>query len=335
MIDLYNIPNDDDKNYRMDKFVEYQHKVPAIHPITLMKYIKDKELSKNDLIRLAYIQSITYCEITTILVFEDLNEHFYDKDYIQKYWEANKDKLIFNSARKWVRRKDMFCRLINDFNSIFGVNPYEKLITMCKYGEEKNYKIIKIFLSQIKDCGRFAQDLFLEMMLMYYKHGLIEIRLKEPFVLDWKKDANMTSGLLNIIYEDEKANEFDKNGTIDKQTQKQLYCALIKIQNKIKEKYPKQDNSLQSFMTKICSFRNLFKATRYGGYHHDRQLENIIKYKQTYPEKEPILNKLLNDRLLLFDHKLLGELNGWNGVRKDMKKLWLKTGKTGVEEIDE
>ena len=334
MVDLYNIPHDDGKTYRLKKFVEYQHKVPAIHPITLMRYTEKRDLTKDDLVRMAYINSMTYCEISTIYVFEELNKDFYNKQIVSSFWEANKDKIIFNSARKWVRRKNMFCRLVNDFNAIFGREPYAKLLRICKYTPEQNYALIKKYLGNIKDCGRFAQDLFLEMLLKYSKAGIIDIKLTEPFELDWSKDANMTSGLLNIIYEDEMANEFDKTEKIDKQTQARLYDELLVIQDEIKKEYPEQDNSLQSFMTKICSFRNLFKNQRYGGYHHDRQLENINKYRENYPEKKELWDELLEDRKVLFDKKLLGELNGWSGIRKEMKKIWRTKGLTGVEGIE-
>ena len=333
MSDLYNIPNDDGKYFRLNKFVEYQHKVPAIHPITIMKYFEETSLSKDDLVRIAYLQSITYCEITTIFLYEILKNNFYNKQFIQDFWNKNKSKLIFNSARKWVYNKDMFCRLINDFNSIFGLNPYEKIKRICKYDKFKNYSIIKKYLSYIKDCGRFAQDLFLEMMLKFYKNKLIDIELEEPLVLDWNKDANMTSGLFNIMYEDELANEFDKKNKVNKQQEIMLYNCLLGVQDKIKNTYPEQDFSLQSFMTKICSFRNLFKNQRYGGYHHDRQLENILKYKEVYPDYNFIWDKILSDRAILFDHKLLGELNNWKGIRKEMKKIWINKGLTGVEDI--
>lgn len=39
-MDLYNIPNDDGKRYRLKKFVEYQHEVPSIHYRVLGEYIK-------------------------------------------------------------------------------------------------------------------------------------------------------------------------------------------------------------------------------------------------------------------------------------------------------
>ena len=334
MSDCYNIPNDNGIDYRLKKFVEYQHKVPAIHPITIMAYIKKRQLTKDDLVRIAYINSITYCEVSTLYIFEELNQYFYDKKVVQEFWKQNKGKIIFNSARKWVMHKDMFCRLIFDFNAIFGQEPYKRLQRICKYTDTQNYDLLKRYLSQIKDCGRFAQDLFMEMLLFYYKAGLIDINLCEPFELDWNKDANMTSGLLNIIYEDEKADEFDKTGKIDYETAQELYKALLKIQAEIKKKYPEQDNSLQSFMTKICSFRNLFKASRYGGYHHDRQLENIRKYQQSHPEKLDLWQEILADRKSLFSEKLLGEIGGWNGIQKQKKRLWIDKGLTGVEEYE-
>ena len=85
------------------------------------------------------------------------------------------------------------------------------------------------------------------------------------------------------------------------------------------------------FIGKICSFRNLFKNARYGGFHHDRQLQVIKEYEKVLPEYEYLWKECYDLRKTMFDKRFLGELNGWNGIRKERKKLWLTTGLTGAE----
>lgn len=40
MVDLYNIPGDDGKDFRLRKFIEYQNAVPEIHFRFLGEYVK-------------------------------------------------------------------------------------------------------------------------------------------------------------------------------------------------------------------------------------------------------------------------------------------------------
>ena len=111
----------------------------------------------------------------------------------------------------------------------------------------------------------------------------------------------------------------------------QLTKKLKVIQAEIGKTYPEQNNEICMFIGKICSFRNLFKNARYGGFHHDRELEVLKQYEKDFPSYNSLWKQCYKIRLDIFPHHLLGELNGWEGIRKERKKLWLTTGKTGVE----
>ena len=74
MIDLYNIPNDNHKDFRLKKFVEYQHEVPSIHYRFLGQFIKLFNLSKDDVIWLAWLLSVTYNEITCVFLYSIIKD---------------------------------------------------------------------------------------------------------------------------------------------------------------------------------------------------------------------------------------------------------------------
>jgi hypothetical protein len=74
----------------------------------------------------------------------------------------------------------------------------------------------------------------------------------------------------------------------------------------------------------LCNWNALYKGIYYSGANIDRQQVRILevekKLGQTFPE-------LWYVRKHSFNRKVLGELNGWNDVPKDRKRVYKKTGK--------
>ena len=323
MSDLYHIPHDDGKTYRLKKFVEYQHEVPSIHYRFLGEWIKKYRYNRETAVELCWFMSVTYNEITCVL----LNELSYPPEYL---WKKYKEKLNFGSARKYAKNMDWFVPLMNEWNRITQGIPYEWLLSKKGASPEQTYRNIHGSLCEINHVGRFAADLFME-CLVYLKDEL-RIDLKEPLLLDWKNCANLTSGIFNIFYEDERANEYDRTRKVTEKDKAELTKDLLLIQKEIGKTYPAQDNDVTMFIGKICSFRNLFKAARYGGFHHDRELGVIKQYEVDFPEYFSLWQKCYELRREIFPNHLLGELHGWKGIRKERKKLWLTKGLTGVEQ---
>ena len=325
MIDLYNIPNDNHLDFRLKKFVEYQHEVPSIHYRFMGEFIKMLNLPKDDVIYLAWLLSITYCEITTVFIYSIVKDKS-NFDY-GKFWELHKNELIFGSAKKWNKRNNLFEPLMNDFNKTTGGKYFEWVSKHIGTDKQENYLKLYKSVVNIKYSSRLTADFFLE--LVVHMKDYLEIDIECPFVLDWKNCANLTSGIYNIFYEDKKANDFDKYGKIE--DEKFLYNGLHIIKKEIEKTYPDQNSEIPQFIGKICSFRNLFKNQRYAGFHHDRQLEWILFYEKTFPNFQTLWAICYEIRKKIYSHRFLGELNGWEGIRKERKKYWLKYGITGAE----
>lgn len=327
MSDLYNIPGDNGIDYRLRKFVEYQHGVPSIHYRFAGEWAKKYNYDKNRAVRLCWYLSVTYNEITAILL-DFLAQGMSDKDI----WGIYKEKLNFGSARKYAKNNDEYVPLMKRWASETKGSPYLWLQAMNSGNPYENYKRISACLRSWKFVGRFASDIFLEGIS--YLGDYLQISTKETAKIDWKNGANLTSGIFNIFYEDEKAQKFEKTHKVTAEDALFLSRGLKKIQEEIRETYPDQDSDIQAFVGKICSFRNLFKGARYGGFHHDRQLGVIRGYEEALPQYCEIYRKCFELRKEMFPEHLLGELNGWDGIRKERKKLWLTTGLTGVEKRD-
>lgn len=325
MSDIYHIPNDDGKRYRLDKFVEYQHEVPSIHYRFLGEYIKTHKFDKDITVDFCFLMCVTYNELTCILLHEMLKT-----SSPEEIWDNYKKNLSFGSARKYAKNNDQFVDLIYGWRSITNNMPFEWLNCQILPSEEQTCVNVQRHIQNVKNVGRFASDLFIEMLV--YLKDYLEIRIKEPTTIDWKNCANLTSGIFNIFYEDEKANQFDKTKKVTPLEIRYLSTKLSTIQKSIQQTYPEQDSEISMFIGKICSFRNLFKNARYGGFHHDRQLGVLKQYETIFPQYNYLWEECYELRKQIFPSRFLGELNGWDGIRKERKKIWLTTGKTGVED---
>lgn len=331
-MDLYHIPGDTGGNWRMRKFVEYQHEVPSIHYRVMGNYVIDWVADLDDAVMMCWYMSVTYNEITCMLLQELFEWRSLTpktvREYCQKFWEETKPFLDFGSSRKYAKNMGWFPTLMESFIRTTRRRPYAWLRSLIKGDPVEDYRRVFKAVSAVPYTGRFAADLFMESIL--YLGEYLGIKLTEPSRLDWKKCSNLTSGLLNIFYLDEEANEYDKTGKLPV-TEQFLTKKLELVQREIEREYPEQDNDINLFVGKICSFRNLFKAARYGGFHHDRELGVLREYERLLPGFQYLWDKAFELRRNMFDERFLGELHNWNGIRPERKKLWLRKGLTGVE----
>lgn len=333
-MDLYNIPGDTGGSWRLKKFVEYQHEVPSIHYRMLGEYIKAQGLSKDQAVMMCWYMSCTYNELTCMLLDRLFNWSKLTpktvQSYCNKFWRRFKPVLDFGSSRKYAKNMDWFPTLMVEFLRKTQKHPYRWVKSLQQPDPKDTYFRICEELETMQFVGRFARDLFTESIM--YIQEYIGVSILEPTIIDWEDCSNLTSGLLNIFYRDEEANLYDKTKRLPEQvSKKQLSAYLRRVQKQIAVQYPEQDNDINLFVGKICSFRNLFKASRYGGFHHDRELGVLHQYEQTFPEFQDLWDEVYQLRRSLFDDRFLGELHGWKGIRKERKKLWLERGLTGVE----
>lgn len=332
-MDLYHIPGDTGGDWRLNKFVEYQHEVPSIHYRVMGEYIKAFIPSKDDAVMMCWYMASTYNEITCMLLQELFDWRSLTPktvgNYCKEFWSRNKSVLDFGSSRKYAKNMDWFPVLMESFIRMTHRKPYEWLAGLTMVDPVEDYMRVYNAVSALPYTGRFATDLFMESVL--YLGEYLGIKLTEPSKLNWKKCSNLTSGLLNIFYFDEEANEYDRTKRLPVK-EKFLTSRLESVQRRIEAVYPEQEADINLFIGKICSFRNLFKSARYGGYHHDRELGVIREYERVLPEFQFLWDRAFELRKQMFSERFLGELHNWDGIRKERKKLWVTKGLTGVEE---
>jgi hypothetical protein len=74
----------------------------------------------------------------------------------------------------------------------------------------------------------------------------------------------------------------------------------------------------------LCNWSRINKADFYLGYNFDRQQARILKIEKLFGEK---YKALWDARVKIFDKRVLGEHNGWEGADKKRVKVYADTGK--------
>lgn len=332
-----NIPNDTGYPYRLLKYVEYHMSVPPIEPATIIPFCQRNNLTEDECILLAWYNSMCYCAPTALFLLQSLPEP--QTANIEKFWKTHKKNLLFVSARRYVKNMDWFLPLMKRFCG--SVSQYSCLtewlgdIVTNKNSPEEAYAEVYRFLMKWEYMGRFSVELFTDMLVHLWDARLISVPFSSNQAeFDWEDGSNVTSGIFNMFYRDEEAESYDKTHKVTAEQKEFLNEKIKEVQAAIKYYYPKEDVGVSVITPKICSWRNLFKGKRYGGYHHDRQLEQLRHYEKNYPDN-PLWKEIYAIRECCFNKNLLGEFCGWTGVRKERKALWLTEGKTGVEDVYE
>lgn len=325
------IPGDQGGIWRAQKFVEYANFVPPVHQSFLTEYASRRNLTEEECVTLAFIMGNVYSELTAIFMFESWNRQCPDKKELDEFLKKWNDKIVYGSARKWLRYCDRAWTTFNWFIEETDRRPMEWFKTIAVGNNEREvYDNIKAGSMECPEYGRFASDLFNEILMIFSKAGMITTKLKSDESIDFYEGDNLTSGMFNIMYMDDKADDYDKNRNLTQEEFDMLKNKLLWVKDLYQETF-KTDIDVPLFVTKVCSFRNCFKGKRGGGYHHYRQLKYLREFEKIAPERQDLWNECYDIRKKVYPSILRGEDHGIYDIPKGLTRWWLDHGWVGCE----
>ena len=325
------IPNDTGGNWRAKKFVEYANFVPPVHQSFLTEYAERRNLNEEQCILLAFLMGDVYSELTAIFMLEEWNYSLPTKEQVALFLEKWNDTIIYGSARKWMRYNGRTQRtlewLIDESKN--GVYSWFKSISSGST-EREIYDNIQSSVLKCPEYGRFASDLFNEILMVFNKSGRVSTKLRSNESINFYDGNNLTSGLFNIIYMDDRADDWDIEGKLSQDEFELLSVELLKLKDLYEQTY-NTEIDVPLFVTKICSFRNCFKGKRGGGYHHYRQLKYLRHFETIAPAYQPLWDECYDIRQKVYPSILRGEDHGIVGIPPSLTKWWLTNGWVGCE----
>lgn len=299
-----------DNKARMLEFVKYHIEGDGECNNTVLKeWVRRRNLTLQERYELAFLFAVTYCVESAVICFEKQRE--YGRLTLTQLQDL-KPLLVFQSDRKYMRMKDSFERCMEYWydNNRDAVKFLDSVSTGNVINLDKAIKTVSGWVM----FGRFSSFLFLETLV-----ELTSYEIKNT-TIDWKHGDTATSGLLDLFGFHESANRFDKTGKLAMNTNNMDKMLAYTLQNIAKAG---GITNVTEVETSLCAYRKLYKGSRYNGYYLDRMLEEIYAMEKQFPA---VSKELIDIRLATCNRKYLGEVGGWRGIRKDMKKYYLQTG---------
>lgn len=320
-------------DWRARKFVQYADFVPPVHQAFLLEYAKRRELTEGQCIFLAFIMGNVYSELTSIFILEEWGYQVPSLETVNEFLNEWNPKIIYGSARKWTRYGGRAWSTFNWFvNETKGdVAAWFKTIAIGNTEREVYDNVIAGAL-ECPGYGRFSTDLFNETLMLFSKAGMITTKLRSDESINFYHGANLTSGLFNICYMDERADKFDRDNVLSETEAQFLTDKLLWVKSIYEEMYPEKEIDVPLFVTKVCSFRNCFKGKRGGGFHHYRQLKYLREFELLAPENQKLWDECYEIRQKVYPSILRGEDHGIVGIPEEISKWWVKYGWVGCEQ---
>lgn len=306
-----------DKSQRWELLKQYiRHGYMDSDTHLLGEYAEALDYSVPRKISLSFLYSTCY-NVPTAILLDHMMGHItcWNKDDLTDMWEQYKDKLIFQTDRKWVKIANQFVDLCMDFKE--NMFPFSKHIKPHIHSFDAMYDEF----SSLKNQGRVSTYIFID--------GLISTGVMKPCMpkrFDWNNGQTCTEGMMHAIMEDDWVEHFDKGK--HKLPREQIFVLdhyLNELINELREEGLDEEH-IWDYESNLCAYRKYFKGKMYYGYYMDRQLEELAKMRANFPGYENLWGKVFQLRKAVYPKNLLGELNGWTGIRKDKMQDFLKTG---------
>ena len=248
---------------------------------------------------LAFLYSTCYCGVTAWYMFNEFPDyHLVNFDRMERWWKANKDKVIFTTDKAWVRSRNQFVDMVRSYTDVVGSNiQAEKYFTLQTQDKYQNYINCYNEFGNCYQMGRFGLFLYLESV-----HELTGFPML-PKYIDLKDAASSRNGLCFAIGREDLVRHRDKT-PISKADYYLLYREFNILMAELKDIRP-DDTTIWSVETTLCAYKKYKYGKRYLGYYIDRQKKEIEK-----------IEKLVTDGV---DWSVL-----WQYRREYFDKKWLK-----------
>ena len=304
----YAVPNDDYKTFRKKAFFEMLGTEDYVDGATdfclLLPFAKERDLSVEERLWLCILYGLSYSQTTTMRFFHEFPSFSkLNPKKLNEFWDDNKESLYFNPDKRHLKNNDQVIPAIKSIYKWCKGHLQQELQPLLEESFEATYKEIK---KSWKYFGPHGAYLFFDAV-----YGLCPDLYKDPKQLDWKNcGRTVVDGMAHLLYQDEAVEIGNHN-----------LERYNKIVDRIQEKSGRPKVIIEST---LCAFRKLFKQTRYVGYYADRMLEECYLTEEYLEE---IGVDVWKYRKATIPEQFLGELHDWKGIRKELCKLFMKTGK--------
>lgn len=308
ILDYISDNSNQDNKYRLflDYYGLFMNSGDCDPAFPILNYIADRfELNSEQRYWIAFLYGTNYCAPTTYYIYNEFPDYEnVSMERMNRWWRDNKEKTFFQTDRSKVKNFDAFPKIVKSYIDLMGKSQKK---TICK---SESYEDLYKLASKIYYFGRFS--------IFNYTQALWELTGTRflPTFFDLKDAESCRNGLCYVFNKLHFVKQKNKEINFP-----ELQANLDKLLVDLKKIFRKIPVNIWNVETALCAYKKLYWGTRYLGYYIDRQQEEIetLQYRVTEGvDWQP----LWDFRKEFFDKTLLGELNGWQGIRKDNMNIF-------------
>ena len=237
-----------------------------------LRYVCDRfELNIEQRYWLAFLFGTCYSATMVYYVYNEFPDYEnVNVDRLQRWWNANKHKTLFQTDRLRVKTQDKFVETFVSYKDLLsGRTQQEHYLSLKQPTNQNTYDSCYTNLSQIKNFGRFTMFIYLEMVHVLTGYDL------EPTYLDLKNAESCRNGLVYHLGH----YELDTHGNDKKLSKKHIGYLQYKFKQLKEElqQYDIEHKNIWNVETTLCAYKKYIKGKRYVGYYIDRQRKEIEK----------------------------------------------------------
>lgn len=242
-----------------------------------LSYLAERyELNIEQRYWLAFLFATCYCAPTVFYIYNEFPDYNnVDVNRLSRWWNSNKQRLIFQTDRARVRSNNEFVNCFRSYKSIVGSNQEAYFNEFCTDNKTSNYVNAYKRLSNIHYFGRFTMFIYLELVDV-----LTESKM-HPNNLSLKEAESCRNGLALAIGRKDLFSHFE-----DKQLTQNDYIDLENGLNAISETISGMNirhKSLFNIETTLCAYKKVKLGKRYVGYYIERMRTEIEAMKKNVP----------------------------------------------------
>lgn len=242
-----------------------------------LEYISDRyELNIEQRYWLAFLFATCYCAPTVFYIYNEFPDYLnVDIGRLERWWQANRHRLVFQTDRARVRSNNEFVGCFKSYAMMVGRNQQEFFSRFHSDTPVNTY--IKAFktMSNVHYFGRFTMFIYLEMVSVLTDTKMI------PNTLDLSNAESCRNGLALALNRKDLFSHFEQ-----KNLKKDDYTALEHGFQAITERVnalPIRHQSVFSIETTLCAYKKVKLGKRYVGFYIERMRKEIEIMRKNVP----------------------------------------------------
>lgn len=267
---------------------------------------------------LAFLYGSTYCDATTLAIWQMLPLEEANLESAGKFWEEHKPGLLFVSDRRYVKNMNHFPKMVGSYADLLVDCDYQnvKSIVYSELSPSQKYEKLYDLLDNLWFFGRFSLFNLIEAL-----GAMLRVKLRPS--MDLRNAESARNGLCYAMGLDDQVTLHHKpsEAPIDYDL---LDAGLCGFEVELQFDNPEIDVDLFSVETALCGYKKLYWETRYLGYYVDRHCKGIKIAQDNFPEL--VFDPLWDFRSTHIHPFFRIEDDGMYDIRKDRLNIFNKYG---------